>query len=34
LKEKQEYQIFLDVENNLKLYLDELDLFNKKYLNE
>jgi len=34
LKEKQDYQIILNVESNLKLYLDELDLFYKKYLNE
>jgi len=31
---KQDYQIVVDVESNLKLYLDELDLFYKKYLNE
>jgi len=27
-------KITLDVERNLKLYLDKLDLFYKKYLNE
>jgi len=34
LKEKQYYQIVIDVESNIKLYLDELNLFYKKYLNE
>jgi len=34
LKEKQIYQIMLDVKSNLKFYLDELNLFYKKYLNE
>ena len=31
-EKKQDYQIVLDVESNLKLYLDELYLFYKKYL--
>jgi len=30
LKERQDYQIVFDVESNLKLHLDELDLFYKK----
>jgi len=32
IKKKQNYQIVLDVKNNVKLYLDELNLFYKKYL--
>ena len=32
MKEKQNYQIALDIESSIKLYLDELYLFYKNYL--
>jgi len=34
IEKKQNYQIIFYVESNFKLYLDELDIFYKKYLNE
>jgi len=34
LKKNKDCKIVLNVESNIKLYLDELDLFYKQYLNK